>query len=154
MVTDAFGAMLQELSKALNIPDLHPDSNNCCLIKFKTGLQVQLELDRTSSALLAIVDLGQVPNGRYRESLFGEALKSNGLPPPRYGIFAYSKQADRFIYFEKFELQSLNGTKLAESMKPFLEMAKLWKDSIAKGNVPIVSAETNQSPPGIFGLRP
>ena len=35
MVTDFFGTFLQDISQALQIPNLHADANNSCLIKFK-----------------------------------------------------------------------------------------------------------------------
>lgn len=154
MVTDFFGSLLQDLSQALQIPGLHPDANNTCLIKFKDGLLVQLEVDRGGQFIILGSDLGPVPVGRYRENLFFEALKSNALPPPRYGTFAYSKQADRLILFKMFSLNTVSAEKIADFLTLFLEKARTWKEAIARNDIPVVSSATTPRSTGMFGLRP
>lgn len=154
MVTDLFGTLLQELGKALSV-ELRPDEHNSCLIRFRGGLEIQIELDQQGQALLVGTDLGVVPPGRYRENLFTEALKANGMPPPRHGIFAYSRQSDHLVLFEKFSLVNLTGDKVADFLTPFMEKAKGWKEAISKNEVPVVSTTfTSHAPTGMFGLRP
>ena len=91
MITDKFDNLIQELGTVLKIK-LKPDKNNACLLRFKNGMQIQLEADSRSEKLILASDLGQIPQGRFRENIFREALKANGLPPPRNGIFAYGKK--------------------------------------------------------------
>ena len=50
MVTDQLGAILQEIARALKIPELHPDGNNSCRIKLKEGIEIQIELEATRKA--------------------------------------------------------------------------------------------------------
>lgn len=156
MVTDFFGTFLQELGAILQVEDLHPDANNSCLIKFKDDIRVQLEIDRQGQYLLLGSNLGEVPIGRYRENLFTEALKANGLPTlPRYGIFAYSKHANQLVLFEMFPIRELSSAKLGEFLPKYVEKAKIWKDAIARGDVPIISVATPSGKTmGMFGLRP
>lgn len=156
MVTDFFGTFLQELGALLQIPDLHPDANNSCLIKFKDDLLVQLELDRQGQYLIVGSNLGEVPVGRYRENLFIEALKANGLPTfPHYGTFAYSKHANQLVLFEMFPVRDLSSAKLGEFLPKYIEKAKIWKEAIARGDVPIIStAAPAGKTMGMFGLRP
>lgn len=155
MVTDAFDALLQELGKVLQVSGLHADAKGCCLLKLKGGIQVQLEVDRSGQSLLIVSELGQIPPGRYKENLFVEALKANGLPPPRRGTFAYSKQADSLVIFEMLELQNLNGQEIANTILPLLEKVRIWKEAITQGNVPVtVESPVKTAPGGIFGLRP
>jgi len=149
MVTDAFGALLEEIGSALKIPGIKPDANNCCLIKFKGGLMVQFEKDRTGDYLLIVVDYGAIPAGKYRELIFTEALKANFQPAPRYGVFAYSKQAKEFIFFERLPLKDLQGSRVAEILTPFLEKARTWKEALARGDVPTIVAKSS----GMFGLQ-
>src|SRR5262245_58766423 len=99
MVTDLFGALLQELGDSLEKADLHPDRNNSCLIRMKGGQEIQFELDRSSQFLIVGADLGAVPPGKYRENLFREALKANDMPHPIHGILAYSKKTDHLVLF-------------------------------------------------------
>ncbi len=153
MVTDVFGVILQEIGKNLQVADLHPDRNNSCLIKLKNGLHVQMEIDRTGQFLILGSDLGAPPPGRLREALFKEALRANGLPPPRNGIFAYSTRSEHVVIYESFNLKDLNGEKVVAVLEPFAEKAFTWKEAIAKGDIPPVHTNANR-PAGMFGLSP
>lgn len=155
MITDSLGALLQELGKALKIPDLHPDRNNSCLISLPNGLKVQIELDKSGSCITIGTDIGFVPPGRYRENVFREALKANGQPyPQRNGILAYSRQADRLVLFEMLSLKDLTGEKIASALALLNEKALIWKEALARGDVPVVSSSGTSRPMGMFGMRP
>lgn len=155
MVVNQFEALLQELGQILKIP-LHPDKTHSCLIKLKEGVSVQLEIDRPGDSLLFGIDVADVPPGKYRENLFKEALRANGSPSPRYGTLAYSRKTGHLVLFERLPLKDLNGDKVAEFLKPFVMKAKVWKDAIIRGEVPVIQgsgAHPNKNI-GMFGLRP
>ncbi|MBA3957814.1 MAG: CesT family type III secretion system chaperone [Parachlamydiaceae bacterium] len=154
MVTDVLGALLQELGSAMQLSNLRPDANNTCLIKFKDGILSQLEVDRSGRFLVIGIDLGEIPKGRYRENLFFEALKANAMPLPRYGIFGYSQQADRLILFEYMNLRDLTGQKIADRLSFLLEKGRVWKEAIAKEDIPVTMPIRSSGTQGIFGLRP
>lgn len=152
MVSGLFESILQELGTSLGIQDLHPDKTNSCLLKFRNGVQIQLEFDKSGGFLIIGSELGTVPSGRYRENIFREALKSNGLPWPRNGTFAYSKKANQLVLFEMLSIRDINVQKILDVLKPFSEKAHIWKEALSKGDVPIVSdVYTGQT--GMFGLR-
>lgn len=156
MVSDRFGMLLEEMGKVLEIPDLHPDSNNSCLIKFKDGLQIQFELDRQSGEFLIIgTDFGEVAAGKYRENIFLEALKANGRPLPRNGTLAFSVQANHLIMFEMLPINELRGSAVAEFLVPFSAKARIWKEAVERGVMPAIAAEYGvPAPPGgVFGLK-
>lgn len=155
MIADAINLVLQELSQILKVPPLKLDSNNTCLIKFKNGMMVQLELDRSTQFLILGIDLDVIPAGVYRENLFQAALKANSIPYPRNGSFAFSLQANRLVLFEMLHFQDLTGQKLADFLTPFMEKGKIWKDAISKGEIPVIQPPTSgRMPSGVFGLRP
>lgn len=156
MVTDLFGGILQELGRILEIADLHPDRNNSCLIKLKSGMQVQLEIDPSGRFLIVGTDLGEMPPGKYRENFFREALKANALPYPNIGIFAYSRRNNHLIFFDRLFLPEINGEKIAAFITPFSEKAALWGENLTRGDVPVASQYTTASSRsgGMFGLRP
>ena len=155
MVTDLFGALLSELGKVLKIANLHPDRNNSCLVQMVNGQQFQLELDRTSEFVIVGTQLGAVTPGKYRESLFKEALKANDQPYPLHGILAYSTKTENLFLFMKIHVKDLTGDKIAEEITPFLEKASVWSDAITRSDIPAVgSSQTSKGPAGMFGLRP
>lgn len=151
MVRDLFSNILAEIGEALKIPELHPDQSNSCLINLESGLSIQIEIDKKGDSLLIGSELGMIHQGRYRENVFREALKTNGMQHPLYGIIAYSKKADKIVIFEKIPLKDYNIEKFMAMLPPFLEKAKKWKDALARGDVPIVSYVPISS--GMFGLR-
>lgn len=154
MVTDAFGALLQELGKIIKIPDLQPDSNYSCLIKFPIGISVQIEMTKGGTSLMMACDLGLVAPGRFRENVFREALMANGLPPPRNGDFSYSQKTDHLLLTSYFPLKELNGEKLAAGLIPFMEKAKIWQEAIQRGDIPSHDARlTTAKGSGMFGLK-
>lgn len=157
MVSDLFESILQEFGKAMDIPDLHADANNSCLITFDTGIEVQIEPYERDDFLLIVCDLGEVPPGRYREDVFKEALKSNGLPSPRPGTFAFSEQSNHLILFGLLSFRELNGEKIASFLYPFMDKAVVWKNSLERGDVPLADTMTTShsgGPGGLFGLHP
>lgn len=154
MMTDVFSTLLQELGELIKINDLHPDSNNSCLIKLPNGLEIQLEPDSRSEFLIIGTTIGSVPQGRYRESIFREALKANGMPLPRYGIFSFSKKSDKLVLFDRLHLKDLSGLKIFDFIKPFAEKAFSWKGSIAQGEIPsIIGTYSSTSHAGMFGMK-
>jgi len=153
MVSDLYETLLGELAKSLDISELRPDQNNTCLIKFQSGVEIQIEPFDKEEQLLVVCDLGHIAPGRYREDVFREALKANGQPWPRYGTFAYSDQSDHLLLYKLMPLKDLNGEKIGSYLSPYLEKAEKWKESLEKGEVPVVATfTTSQSNPmGMFG---
>lgn len=155
MVSDQFGAILQELSRSMQLSELHSDSNSSCRLKLKEGLEIQLEIDRSGNFLIIGADLGEVPPGKYRENIFREALKANDLPPPINGILAYSRATNHMILFEKLHVKDLNGEKVSAEIPLFVAKAKTWAEALERGEIPTInqvySSERRSS--GMFGLR-
>jgi hypothetical protein len=153
MVTDRFGALIEELSTALKIK-LTPDSHNACRIRFKDKLEVYLEPDTSGDLLQMVIDIGTPGEGRYRENLLREALRANGLPFPRYGTFCYGQKADTLLLFDFLPIEDLNGTRLADVINQLSDKARVWRESIAHGELPpFQSGKSGSRPEGVFGLR-
>lgn len=154
MVQNAFESLLSELARSLDIKELRPDSNNSCLIHFQNGTEVQIEPFARGEDLLLVIDLGVVAKGRYREEVFREALKANGLPWPRHGVFCHSDQSDHLLLYKLMPLKDLNGERIASFMGPFLEKGTKWKEHLERGEVPVVDAPGVASGGrGVFGLK-
>lgn len=154
MVMDLFESLLQEFSKAVNIPNLKPDGNNSCLIALPKGPKIQLDIDSSNEFFLIGSELGFLPAGRYRENIFKEALRANSLPQPRYGDFAFSQKKETLVLTAKLHLRDLTGEKIAATFTPFAEKAQHWFEAIQKGEIPALSGtfSTRKGGAGMFGL--
>lgn len=157
MVQDLFVSIIDDLGKLINIP-LKVDKNNACVIKYPNDLNIQIEYDATSARILFAAELGELPPGRFREDLFREALKANGLPAPRIGIFAYSKKIDNLVLYDKMQLENTSAQHVAEFLQPFFQKAELWKTCIARNEIPSFTSNelsfgASTSKGGMFGLH-
>ena len=161
MVTSPLQAILDELKETALMTNLvsaldyiRLNSYNSCVIPLPGGLKLRLELDKYEKNVLIGCVLGNLPPSVYRQKLFAEALKANGLPPPHFGIFGFSNHTSDLLLFQYLDLRNLTGQRLAEFLTPFLEKAKEWKEAIDNGNVPAVHANrSSSSDRGLFGIR-
>lgn len=155
MVAQIFESLLQEVGQSLGGLTLKPDENNSCLINLPTGISIQMDLDPSSEFFIVGADIGSIPLGKYRGEVFCQALKANDTPFPRNGIFAYSKQNDHLILFEKLSVIELTGEKILSFLVPLSKKALIWKLAIAQGEVPVIESkqEAGQSLGGLFGLK-
>lgn len=163
MVASPLEAILTELGQTSMIMNListvrswRPNSSNTCLIPFPDGIKVQFELDKEEKNLMIGCVLGNIEPGPYRHRLFGEALRANGMPPPRYGILGYSSKTNNLLLFDFLDLRDLGGNKVSEYLIPFLEKAKIWKEAIEAGNIPSISPQQTAGGAGgrsFFGLK-
>ncbi len=154
MVKDLFGNILDDLGKILHIEGLEPDRNNSCLIQFPGKPKVQLEIDPGAQKLIIGCALGELSAGKYREMLFKEALKSNGMNRPLNGAFSFSKRTNQLLLSEELPLESINPDQIALTLLSLLEKAKMWQEAMNRGEVPQSpeAALTGKSGPKMFGI--
>lgn len=153
MVANLYETLLSEVGAILGVK-LFPDENESCQVKLKNGLRVQMEMDHHSSKFVIGVDLGPVPPGEYRETLFREALRTNGMPPPRLGTLAFSQKSGHLLLFETMHSQDLNGERIVFTLSPLSEKALKWQTAIEHGELPPIEPPRSTSPMGLFGIRP
>lgn len=151
MSTDIFAALLKELESYFKCP-LKPDQNQHCLISLPAGFIIQMEIDRSGRYFEISTRLGPLPTfGKFRETLFKETLKSNGLYPKGPGTFAFSSAANQLIFFTQIPMEDISGKKIIQVLTPFLEKAQNWVEAFNRGEVP-VSEGILQAKTGLFGL--
>lgn len=150
MVESQFGAILKEFETFFNCP-LKPDDNHSCLIKMGIGIALQVELNRDGMILIGC-RLGTLPMGRYRDLIIREALKSNDATSLASGILGFSQKLNQLVLFTRLDPNLLSPDYMLALLPPFVTKAKLWVDTIAKGELPASSAASSRLPSGIFGL--
>lgn len=155
MISNLYESILSELGAILGV-SLFPDSHNTCLVRLKSGVKVQMEMDPIGHQFVIGIDLGVVPAGQYRQSLFREALRTNGLKHPRTGILAFSRKTGHMVLYETLDTQDLNGERVAFRLTPLAEKGLKWQDAIQRGEVPIVETPVKSTgqPAHMFGIRP
>lgn len=154
MVTDRFGALLEELGTVVHVP-LKPDAHNACKLRFPPdNLTVYMEPDAPGENIQIIIDIGKPGEGKYRENLLREALRANGVPPPRLGTFCYGQKGETLLLYDLIPLEDLNGTRLSDIISQFCEKARIWREAIGRGELPpFRSGRSAAKAEGIFGLR-
>jgi len=144
---DRFEEVLHLFGQSLNI-SLHVDKNNACAIQVK-GIIVQMQADFSHEKLLVGCKIIEVGPGRFRENVLREALKANGQPDPRVGIFAYIAPINTLFLFQEYPFDLLTtGERIAALLSPFIKTCTEWKQAIQNGQ-PAPLSESK----GPFGLR-
>jgi len=152
MIGDLFEGLLQELSTAINIP-LKPDAHNSCCIEFPDELILTLEPSVLGDLLQVVIEIGHVDEGKYRENLFREALRANGLPTQHTGTFCYGAKTDMLLLYDHIPMEDINGLQLAERIEQLSQKARIWKDAIVHGDLPpYQGGSAMHHAEGIFGL--
>ena len=153
MVTDRFGALIEELAAVTQLK-LAPDSHGAVMIRYKDTLQVYIEPDSLGESVHLLIEIGKPGEGKYRENILREALRANGQPFPRLGTFSYGQKKESLVIFEAVSMEDLTGARLAELVSQLSEKARVWRDSIARGETPPVqSVGTPIRSEGFMGLR-
>jgi len=149
---DRFSEILYDLGKEIGV-DLYPDENRICQLNYDGKLHLQIQYDETKDLLLFASFLIEVPAGKYRETLFKEALKSNAQYP-RIGTLAYSGRNNQLTLFAYYPRKEHSIIKVFEFLKQFIDKGVAWKEAVAQGGTLPSSSESAPPRGGMFGLKP
>ena len=130
-MTDNFSLLLSELGKIIGLP-LSPDKYNACSI-LAPPLTVQLELDTAQENLLFFTKIITLPPGRFLEDILCAALKANGMPDPRPGIFGYIAMTNHLALYQTTPAALLDQENLASLFGAFFALAESWHKAIEQG---------------------
>lgn len=153
MVAERFKILVDELAQQLSVK-LEPDTHNACRLQFKDGLVLSMQPNSTLDTLRVVVEIATPGQGRYREAILKEALRANGLPYPHVGTFAFSPKTDMLLLCDQLPMEELSGQRLAEIIKQLSDKAREWKESIARGETPVLrGVQSARASEGVFGLK-
>lgn len=153
MVKDLYGMLLEDLGRMLKLSELQPDRNNSCMIKFANGTSCFIEPGKERPILTIAFELGTPAPGKYRENLFFDALRANGMLPPRVGYFAYSTKSGKLFLMQELLMDGIHADAVFHILTPMKEKAKEWQEAIARGEIPQLQFSTRYAPSGMFGLK-
>jgi len=149
---DRFSQILYDLGKEVGT-DLYPDENRICQLNYKEELTIQITYDESKERLLFVTFVCEVPAGKYRETLFKGALKSNGMLP-QLSILAYTGRNNQLTQFAYFPASEHSMEKLFTFLKGFIDKASAWKDAIENGRTLPSETGPKGSDGAMFGLKP
>ncbi len=139
MVSGLFGTLLQEVSEQLKLdPILKPDARESCLVRFKGGIDVQMEINGKKDCFVMGTSLGVIAPGKYREEVFQAALRENGERHEIAATFAFSPRINQLYIYKELPLNELRGSIIAEKLELFVGKALHWKEALDKSLVPEV----------------
>jgi hypothetical protein len=150
MVTDRFGALLEELGSSMNLK-LAPDKFNSCVIRLPDKLEIAIKPSPSEEELYALIELGSPGTGPLRLNMLKEALMSNAQTESRKGIFCYGTKKDQLLLYRSIPIYDLTGQQLLEIITDLGETARYWKECLSRGELPQRYAP--RSGQNIFGLR-
>jgi Tir chaperone protein (CesT) family len=127
--------IIEELGHKLHFP-LTPEKNGAVAILIEGKLRIQIERDPEERYLIVAATISDLSPGPARAKIVRNALRANASPYPRYGIFAYSRQANQLLLFDRLLLEGLSGGALFDYLELFTEKAWAWTDGIHRGQVP------------------
>lgn len=149
----AYDDLLIQLSGFLGA-NLRADENQSCLLQFKDDVAIQIDLDSNADMILVASTVGHLFPGRYRENVFAQAMRVNGLSRMPRGVLSFSEKKEVLVLFEFLYLATLNGEKLWNFLQLFHQHALAWKAALTRGEIPQLQEDESTTGSGMFGLRP
>lgn len=144
-----YESLIKELGAKMGL-NLRPDGNqSCCLVLGNT--QVQVDLDMNAEDILLGSILGTLMPGPYRDQLFRQALKVNGLTTTSRGVFAFTQKSDSLVLFQFLKMADLDGEKLLSFLELFSDHATIWQEALSRGEVPQLEEDMTRGG-RMFGL--
>ncbi len=154
MYSNALNALISELGRLINIPNLKVDETGFCIINYPAmGFSLELTADSSFSFLKIFLQLGDVNRGRYREEVLHEALRANYLPFPRYGNFGYNSSNNQLVLWDLLPLKELSAADLAEYLTKFLPKGFEVKQALETNTVPSLTAKAAVKTGSLYGLH-
>jgi hypothetical protein len=151
MTTDPFEELIHKLGEELNVP-LGVDRHRACAINIHETLTVQIQLDASQEKLLIASFVADLPPGKFRENVLGEALKTNHLEDPRTAILGYLAMTNKLVLYQRYPFVLLDAKKLAEYVAGFIDYAEIWREAISRGQTSPAPIQPSIKPPP-FGMR-
>lgn len=127
--------IIDDLGHQLHFP-LQLEKGGAVVILVEEVMPIQIELEPEGRYLVIAATITDLSPGPLREKILKNALKANASPHPRYGTFAYSKQANQLVLFDRLRIEELTGDLLFHYLEPFAEKGWAWADGIHRGLVP------------------
>lgn len=130
---DRLSHLIEELSALIDVP-LQLDHRRICSLRIDHSLLVELKEEENDRLLIATF-LGEMAPGKFRETLFKEALKENDSLN-RIGTLCYVERNNQMALFTYRDMEGLRGDLLADTLEPFLERAFAWRRCLDTGEIP------------------
>lgn len=142
--------LIKEIGKGLEI-DTTVDKKMACRLNFKEAkVTLQIDLLPDGERMMITSEIGEVPEGHFRERFFRAALKFNGVHQNR-PIFAFSEKKNVMVAFRIFQINATTAPALIAFIKLMVADTKSWSEQLTRGEVPHIEGTVHSSG-SLFGL--
>lgn len=145
---DKFAILLDDFGTLIQVP-LHPDHHRKCHLSINGELHLQITEDEQKDRILIATFIGEIPPGKFRETILKEALKENDLFP-RLGTLSYSERNNQLALTSFVSFSRLDGEKLADFLELFIEKAFSWRVALTTGQIPLRGQLIQKTGPSVF----
>lgn len=125
----SFQTFLDRLGEIMET-SIKADLQNSCTLRINDDLDVQLELDRVGEYLTVGIDILFLEMGPFRNDVFFNAMKANGVPQQRYGTLSFVEKTGHFFIHHQFFFPSLEVENFYHSLSEITYRAHIWKKAI------------------------
>jgi Tir chaperone protein (CesT) family len=156
MPAHSFDSILKEVSEKMNLSGLKATVNDNITLQVPPNQTlVTLQKHNKQPILIISSDIMELQDGRFRENIFREALKFNGLNEYHKGTFGFSKKSQKLILFDMLPLDEIFPEQVVETMSEIAIKVSRWKESLERGDIPTIdlNAGGSASRGGIFGIK-
>jgi hypothetical protein len=151
-MTEFFEELIEKLGIHVGVP-LHLDNKGVCLLVYKEKLKVQIQNYPERERVGIGSFLGEIPPGKFRENVFKEALKANGIFPSQ-GSFSYILRNRNLAIWRELPYYELTPDQFSKTIFQFIEKADLWRSCLESGSLlPVAQQVTSKLPGPMMGLR-
>lgn len=148
---DKFAILIDELGTLIQAP-LQLDHHRACSLSINGELHIQMKEDEQKEALFLATFIGDIPPGKFRETILKETLKENHLFP-RIGTFSYSERNNQLALVSYLPFAGLHGDTLTDFLELFIEKSLSWKTALNTGQLPQRGQFLQKTGPSIFDIQ-
>ena len=147
---DPFDAIISELGELIAVP-IKLNTRGACVISIDGQLDIFIEREPQGETFRVASPLYTLPSGQLRTNVLNEALKANGLEPPRFGDLGFASRTSKLILFDSLRISQYSGESFADYLELFIANAKAWADALNAGKLSPIDFNPIENQ-GFFGI--
>lgn len=130
MAEENYKLLIQELGKAVGLPDLKPDEDNYCCLGFDEKIVTHLQYNAENDVLMLFTQIGTIDENKVTD-IYPRLLKANlfwqGTGGATLGVDDETREV---MLAYQVPLEVLDFPKLQELLEGFVNTSELWINTL------------------------